>query len=253
MKDNLVFFNKNVYGKLEKEKIIKYDDNTLNTILEKKQNEIIKKDYNRKMISKTIFIFILLSLIVIAILSLMKILKISLITYTFIIALGTLIWVLLYYILGVIFYGKINLDFYFKNLKSQNPLTCSHYKSTNYAKYIEKMQKSLGKFTLYSDDKEKKLIVCALHLKNKINNKFIFNGLINSNIPYFYLSAQNIRIIFFPGIVVYINKKNSKVVKENRFKYDYNNEKCTLYIDNKVILSFYINGAFDINMLNFNY
>lgn len=253
MKDNLVFFNKNVYGKLEKEQIVKYDDNTLNSQLEKKQEEIIKKDCNRKIFSKIILIFILLALVIIAVFSLMKILKISLITYTFIIALGALVWVLLYYILGLIFYSKIDFDFYFKNLKSQNPLTCSHYKSTDYAKYIEKMQKSLGKFTLYSDDKEKKLLVCALHIKNKINNKFIFNGLINSNIPYFYLSAQNIRIIFFPGIIVYINKKNSKVVKENRFKYAYNNEKCTLYIDNEEVLSFYINGAFDINMLNFNY
>ena len=81
----------------------------------------------------------------------------------------------------------------------------------------------------------------------------IYNGYIYSNIPYFYLSIDNKKLIFLPGFVIIFNNNNIDIAfnyeisctkKDNTYSIIYNNEE---------ILSFVSNVIFDVNFFYFKY
>ena len=94
---------------------------------------------------------------------------------------------------------------------------------------------------------------------SKLKNTFffkqliIFNGKIKSNIPYYYMSYKDVRYLFLPGMVIIVNKNESKVLPTNEISIKKDGLEYHLLYQNNDLLSFKSNIDFDINFFYFKY
>ena len=149
----------------------------------------------------------------------------------------------------------MTLNFSFKSKKTSNPNSSLMYASSNYKKFVEQYSEYLKKTNFVIKGKRKKqdvLIPFCLFMPSTFKN-LIFNGKISSNIPYYYISFENKRLLFMPSMVVLIDGKNSKVMNIEDFSVEEKNKTYLLYNKDKLIVSFYVEGIFNKNFFYFKY
>lgn len=244
----LIYINNHLLGCFDNKKIKMYDKNEMNELKNNLKDLIIKKEKNRHLFSLIIGLTLLLVAILLAILNLLKVININWFIYTFIIVGLVLIWVILFYVFGFFFYSKIKMNFSF--YKNNTPMM---YASSSYSKWL-KNYKEYFLNNQFSYDKNGKQINMYFSLKMpSFRKNLIYNGYIYSNIPYFYLSIDNKKLIFLPGFVIIFNNNNIDIAfnyeisctkKDNTYSIIYNNEE---------ILSFVSNIIFDVNFFYFKY
>ena len=175
-------------------------------------------------------------------------------TFTFICAGLVLVWIVLYFILGLFFYRKLTINFHFKNSKITNPNSCVTFASSNYYKFVNNYSKYVTNtsFVENSDSKKKKLVLFGL--KKPVGySSFIFNGNASTNIPYFYLTIKNQKFLFLPGFVILVCGKKSDVIANNEFHVKQQEKTYHLYKNDTLITSFIDNSDFNINFFYFKY
>ena len=85
------------------------------------------------------------------------------------------------------------------------------------------MYSSYIKNTSFTIKEKKILIPFGLTSPSKFKN-LIFNGKVASNIPYYYIAIKSQRVLFLPGMVLFIDGKNSKVLSIDEFKIERQNK-----------------------------
>lgn len=256
-KFEIVYANNLTLGYFVEQSYKTYNKEQKKELLNKIEKLVIKKDVTRKLTSLIVGLLMLLSAIILAILLMFNIVSIGdakWFNYTFICAALILLWIVLYYLLGFIFYSKLTLNIHFKNKKLTHPNSCVTYASSNYAKYVNLYSEYIKNtaFVVNNNKKKKDLVLFGLKQPSWFKN-LIFNGSINSNIPYYYLTIKNEKFLFFPGFIIIINGKNSKVIESNEFKVNKSNKIYSLYHNDKLLTSFIDNGEFNVNFFNFKY
>ena len=252
---DIVYTNNNILGYLDGQTYVSYNNDEKNKLLDNIKNEVKTKDKNRKLSSLIIGLTLLVATIILAILMITKVIYLGdsqWFNFTIIIAGEVLLWIILYFLLGLIFYKKIAINFHFKSSKLANINSCVMYASSNYAKYFDKYSKYLKNTSFYIDENKKKLVLFGI--KKPVGySSFIFNGSISCNIPYFYLTINTQKFLFLPGFVVLVDKNNSDVIANSEFKVIYKEKTYHLYKNDTLINSFYSDSEFDINFFNFKY
>ena len=226
-------------------------------VLNQIEKLIIKKDVSRKLTSLVIGLIMLLAALILAILLIFD--KVSIgdgkwFNYTFILAGLILLWIVFYYLLGFIFYSKLTINIHFKNKKLTHQNSCVTYASSNYYKYVNNYLEYIKNTSFVVDENKKKKDLVLFGLKQpSVFKNLIFNGSINSNIPYYYLTIKNKKFLFFPGFIIIIDGKDSKIIETNEFKVVKTNKQYSLSHNDKLITSFLDNGDFNVNFFNFKY
>lgn len=254
MKD-IVYANNNVLGYFEKETYLQYSKAEKEKLFKEIENKVKKADSNRKKVSLISGVCILILFIIFSIFTFTNKINLGqskLINITFIAALAILLWVFIYYILGLFLYKKIHINYYFKSKKTSNPNSALMYASSNYYKYVKQYSSYLKQANFSEVDNPKKLVSFGLTKISKFKN-IIFNGKISSNIPYFYISYKNKKLLFLPGIIILVDGKNSKVIEPINFKVSKQNKTYHLYNDDKLMFSIDELVDFNINFFHFKY
>ena len=254
-KMDLVYTNNNILGYISDNVYQSYKSEEKNELLNNFKKEVINKDKARKLSSLIIGLTLFACLLTLAVLMILNVVNLGdsqWFNFTFILALLVVVWIILYYLVGLIFYRKITINFHFKSSKLNNPNSCVMYASSNYAKYFDKYSKYLKNTSFYADETKKKLVLFGM--KKPVGySSFIFNGSISTNIPYFYLTINNLKFLFLPGLVVIVNKDKSDVIPSCNFKTIYKEKTYHLYKNDTLIASFYSESEFDLNFFNFKY
>lgn len=254
MKD-IVYVNNNVLGYFDKETYIQYSKEEKQKLFDDIENKVKKADYNRKLTSLISGIIIFISFVTLMVLSFTNTInlgKTKLINITFIAALAILLWVLIYYISGLFLFKKIHINYYFKSKKTSNPNSALMYASSNYYKFVSQYSNYLKQANFSEVDNPKKLVSFGLTKVSTIRN-IIFNGKISSNIPYFYISYSNKKLLFLPAMIILVDGKDSKVIEPSAFKVKKQNKTYHLYNDDKLIISIDELVDFNINFFYFKY
>lgn len=264
-KHTFIFFTKQKFSYLENENYQILENPEI--LFQQIENEVKKRDQQRKLCSFISGGIILLALLVLSffINYTEKLDQIHLgMGWVFIAAI--FLWVLLYYILGFFFYPAIHFEFHFKNLKSQIPNQCHPYANSNYKIFVEKYASFLGNVDFYIPDKKhperkrKNTLVGFLLIEPKKRN-FIFNGKVACNLPYYTLSFQGSKkICFFPSFALYIHGRQTKIIRYEDLKVTIENSDNLAIQNRKVYLAapncnitFYINSSFNQNFFNFKF
>lgn len=251
-----VYYNSYLLGKIDDNKCISFTKEEKQKWVNDLQNLFIKKDVLRKTFSLIIGIVMLFLAVILAILMIFKVVTLGSsqwFNYTFVLAGLVLVWVILYYIFGLLFYRSIKLNVYFKNPKSNQKDSCVYYASSNYFKFIQQYQQYIGKSEFYINKKNKKVLLPFCLRIPKTMTNFIFNGHIKSNVPYFYLLNKNQKFIFLPGLVIIINGKNSKVFTNDEIKIKVIDKTYQLYHQDELLVEFTCYGTFNLNFFYFKY
>ena len=254
MKD-IVYVNNNVLGHFEKDIYIQYSKEEKDKLFQEIENKVKKADNARKKSSLIVGIILYVAFFFFVGLSFSENIKISdnkLIIITFALALTIALWVFIYYLLGLFLYKKIHINFYFKSKKTSNPNSALMYASSNYYKYVNQYSSYLKQANFSEVGNSKKLVSFGLTKVSTVRN-IIFNGKISSNIPYFYISYKNKKLLFLPGMVVLVDGKNSKVIEPNDFKVSKQNKTYHLYNNDKLMFSIDELVDFNINFFYFKY
>lgn len=253
-KYDIVYVNNNTLAHFDDETLKIYSKEEKTKLLKEINNKIIKKDSNRKLSSLIVGILLLITAITLFFLLLFDYINIGdakWFNFTFLCAALVALWIILYYLLGFIFYSRLTINIHFKSKKSS---LCMTYASSNYCKYVNLYSTYIKNTTLYKDKVHKNnLVLFGLKTPSTFKN-IIFNGSIHSNIPYYYLTIKSQKYMFFPGFVIIVDKKNSLIVKSNDFKVKKENN--TYYLYNKdILLNSFIdkNDDFNINFFYFKY
>lgn len=254
-KYTIVYANNNLIARFIDDACVNYDKNEKEKLYQEIENKIIKKDSNRKKASLIIGLSMLLLGLTLFFLMLFKVInlgKSQWFNFTFIIALLILLWILFYYVFGFIFYKKIHIDYYFKSKKTSNPNSALMYASSTYHKWVNQFQKYLGVVSFSNLNKKKSIVPFGLTKISKFKN-LIFNGKISTNIPYYYLSINNKKLLFLPAMVVLVDGKNSKVMDIDNFKVINKDRVYSFYNNDVFIDSIVCNNEFNINFFHFKY
>jgi len=224
------------------------------------QNEIAKKDKTRRICTRTIFTILCIGAIAYGIFGKPNG---NFWFYLFLIVF-VLSWALLYLIFGLIFYKSIIINWHFKDIKSPLDDKCVTYYSSHYRVYVQKYEKFLGNvyftYTPNAKRRKKKMVGFALVMPKR--KRFIFNGKIESNIPYFaFYMTHGKKLFFFPGMIIYLNGKDTKVMSHEDFKViidesdslSFSYLKTQLLYKNQEIATFYISNNFNKNFFNFKF
>jgi hypothetical protein len=255
MNNKIVYVNNNVLGYFDKDVYMSYSKDEKTKLFKELENQIIKKDNNRKLSSLIIGLSMVGVALILLILMLTKVISLGdsqWFTFTFVITGLFILWVLFYYLFGFIFYKKIHLDYYFKSKKTSNPNSALLYASSNYCKWVNQYSTYLNKANFTINNKPKELVSFGLTKHSLIKN-LIFNGKISSNIPYYYMSIKNQKILFLPGMVIVVDGKNSMVLEISEFKVIKENKTYLLYGKDKLINKVDIKDEFNINFFYFKY
>lgn len=254
MKD-VVYVNNTVLGYFDNQTYLQYTKEEKETLFKDLENKIKKADFNRKITSLIVAIILCVSFFVFACLSLLGKIKLGdnkIIILTFALAITIALWVFMYYLLGLLLYKKIHINYYFKSKKTSNPNSALMYASSNYYKFVKQYSSYIKQANFSEVNNPKKLVSFGLTKLSKIKN-IIFNGKISSNIPYFYISYKNKRILFLPAMVIIVDGKNSKVIEPSSLHVNKQNKTYHLYNDDKLIISFDELVNFNINFFYFKY
>ena len=114
MKD-IVYANNNVLGYFEKETYLQYSKAEKEKLFKEIENKVKKADSNRKKVSLISGVCILILFIIFSIFTFTNKINLGqskLINITFIAALAILLWVFIYYILGLFLYKKIHIIYW---------------------------------------------------------------------------------------------------------------------------------------------
>ena len=139
MDNKIVYVYNNVIGHFVDDVYISYSKEERKQLFNEIEEKIKKADYNRKLSSLIIGLSMLVIGLTLLILMLCKAInlgKSQWFNFTFIIAGLIVLWVLLYYVFGLLFYKKIKLDYFFKSKKTSNPNSALMYASSNYYKWV---------------------------------------------------------------------------------------------------------------------
>lgn len=254
MKD-IVYVNNNVLGYFEGDTYISYSKDEKEKLFIDLENKIKKADYRRKITSLIVGIVLYVAFFFFVGLTFSNTIDLGenkIVNLTFALAVAVATWVLFYYILGLFLYKKIHINYYFKSKKTSNPNSALMYASSNYYKYVNQYSSYLKQANFSEVNNPKKLVSFGLTKISKFKN-IIFNGKISSNVPYFYISYKNKRLLFLPGMVILVDGKNSKVIEPTNFKVSKQNKTYHLYNDDKLIISMDELVDFNINFFYFKY
>lgn len=255
-KTEIVYANNHLLGYFKENVYKNYTNEEKNNLFLKIKNEIISKDFKRKLCSAISGISVLLITIILSLLMIFKVISLGesqWFIYIFLIALMVFIWLVIYYLLGFIFYKALKIDIYFKSSKTTNPNSCVTYASSNYSKWVNMLSEDANNFSLYKENKKKNDYVgFGLKMPSWKKNP-LFNGHILCNIPYFYITYKGIKLLFLPGMIIYINGKNSDVFATEELSFKHENNQYFLYKKDQLLLDFQVTGTFNINFFYFHY
>ena len=255
---DIVYVNNTLLGHFIDNVYVSYTKDEKEKILLDIEKEVAKKDYNRKMFSMLIGVSLAFIALLIAFLMLIEVITLGTgqwFNYTYLVTGLFLLWVILYYFLGLIFYPSVKINFHFKSHKANNINSCVTFASSNYSKFIDKYSSYLRMTNFVIKGKNKKKdILLPFGIKNvsKIKN-IIFNGSIKCNVPYYYLSYKNQNFLFLPGFIIHVNGKDSKVIQIKDFKVVENNNYYEIYNCDTLLVSFKCEGEFDKNFFYFKF
>ena len=255
MKLEYVYANNQLFGHFQDNVYINYTLKDKEELLESLKKEVKEKDYRRKMFSLIIGLVMLVIAIVVATLNLIKTIDIGWFNYTFVLVLLMLVWVFFYYVFGLIFYSKIKINVMFKSHKMQNINSCVTYASSQYCKWLDNYSTYLKNTNFQIEKKNKKkneLVPFGIKKPSNIKN-IIFNGSVSCNVPYYYLSFKNKKMLFLPGFIILVDGKNSDIIYNNELKVTEKEKTYQIYKNDKLIVSFKCFGEFDINFFYFKY
>lgn len=253
-KYDIVYVNNNNLGHFVGETFKLYSKDEKANLLNEIKNKIIKKDSSRKLCSLIVGILLLITAVVLFFLLLFDYINIGdakWFNFTFLCAALVALWIILYYLLGFIFYSRLIINIHFKSKKSNS---CITFASSNYCKYINLYSSYIKNTSLYKDKVSKNnLVLFGLKTPSTFKN-IIFNGSIFSNIPYYYLTIKNQKYMFFPGFVIIVDKKNSMIIENNDFNVKKEGNTYNLY-NKDILLNSFIdkNDEFNINFFYFKY
>jgi len=252
MKTNeITYVNNMILGYFDNGQYKQYSKEEKEHLLDNICQNIKIKDRNRKLCSLLIGVLLLVIALTIMFLMIFNVISLGAgqwFNYTFVLLGLVCLWVLLYFISGFIFYQKEIINFHFKGYGN----AATGYQDTTYAKWIERYRDYLGKVSFTPLDNPKKIITYALCIPSPYKN-LIFNGKIKSNIPYYYMSYKDVRYLFLPGMIIIVNKNESKVLPINEISIKKDGFEYHLIYQNKDLLSFKTNIDFDINFFYFKY
>lgn len=254
-KFSFIYASNNVIGRFIDDAYVAYSKDEKNSLYNKIEKLIIKKDRNRKLSSLIIGLSLLLCIVVLFVLMISNVINLGdgqWFNFIFIIALFILLWIIFYYIFGFIFYRKIHIDYYFKSKKTTNPNSALLYASSNYCKWVNSYTKYLGVVLFSNVNKKKSVVPFGLTKLSKFKN-LIFNGKISSNIPYYYFSINNKKLLFLPAMVILVDGKNSKVMDIDSFKVIKKDNIYSFYNNDEIIDSIVCKNEFNINFFYFKY
>ncbi len=255
-KNEIIYANNKILGYIKDGVYQTYSQDEKQQLFLKIKKEIISKDFKRKIFSLIIGLLLLVATIIFSVLMLLNVISLGdfqWMNYIFLIALIVLIWIIFYYLFGLIFYNSIKINFHFKSSKINNPNSCITYASSNYSKWVNLYLKDLDQFYLYVDNgKKQEPIGFSLRMPSWKNSP-LFNGHLKTNIPYFYFIGKNKKILCLPGMIIYFNGKNSDVFSPEELKCELQNEKYVLSKNTTPLLEFCVNGNFNINFFYFKY
>lgn len=255
---DIVYVNNNLIGYYNEDKYIPYSKEQKEKLFLSLEKKIIKSDVNRKKISLVIGLIMLFSALTIAFLMVFKVIKLGesqIFNYTILIAFLVFLWIVLYYLLGFIFYKKIVINYSFKSKKVNNYNSSVMYASSNYYKFVNQYSDYLQKtnFVINKEKKKQNVLVPFCMYKPSFFKNIIFNGKICSNVPYFYLSFDNKRLLFLPAMIILVDGKHSKVLDVDCLKVEEKNKTYLLYLQDKLVISFNVEGIFNKNFFYFKY
>ena len=175
MKDKyeITYVNNNVIGQFIDGKYVQLTNDKKLEIFDNIKDKLETKDRRRKMFSLVIGITLAMCAIILAFLMITKVVSLGSsqwYTYTIIIAGLVLLWVLLYYLFGLVFYSKLEIDIHFKG--SGN--FADNYAKSNYAKWVNRYKEYLGLTTFSLKDKKKSVVSFGLCTPSTFKN-IIFN------------------------------------------------------------------------------
>ena len=252
--DQLVYWYNGKFSTLEDDKVVFLN---IQGYLNKLNTRINKKIRNRNLCAYFSGVFCLAMLSLLATLLLTNVIDwgtMGLYYFTLVIAGMVLVWLLLYYALGFIFFPKEKIDMHFKDLKRQDALI--RYASSNYSSYINTYTKYAGTNCLVSLDKNGKNVTPLTFKLIKPNNNIvnaIFNYRISLNVPYFYLSLRKDKFIFLPGICIYMNNRKAICMLNDDLSVSMKDNNYTLAYHDEILLRFSNLGDFNVNFFNFKY
>ena len=256
-KYDIVYTNNNILGYFEDKVYKPYSKEEKDNLLNNIKKDVIKKDYSRKLSSLIIGLTMLIAAITLAILMIFNVITLGnsqWFNFTFICAGLILLWLVFYFLFGLIFYRKLIINFSFKSSKLNNPNSCVTFASSNYYKFVNNYFKYVKNTLLYenSDNKKRKLVLFGL--KKPVGySSFIFNGNASTNIAYYYLTVKSKKFLFLPGFVIIVDGKNSDVIANNEFIAKKNEKTYHLYKNDMLITSFVDEKDFNINFFHFKY
>ena len=138
---DIVYVNNTLLGHFIDNVYVSYTKDEKEKILLDIEKEVAKKDYNRKMFSMLIGVSLAFIALLIAFLMLIEVITLGTgqwFNYTYLVTGLFLLWVILYYFLGLIFYPSVKINFHFKSHKANNINSCVTFASSNYSKFIDK-------------------------------------------------------------------------------------------------------------------
>lgn len=233
-----------------------YSDEEQKKWMEEFQIQLAKKEKRRALFSTIIGFLLLLAFFVLLIFNLTSLIQIDWFTFTFVLLGVVVLWVIFYFLFGLLFYPSFFIHWHLKNKNSKNPNHCVTYASSDYGKWVDHYLKYLGSTNFFKEKKNgKKEFVNFCLYKPKTLKSFVYNGYILSNIYYYYLSYENKKICFMPGFIIYQNKNNSKIFSYQDFSFDVaENDLYTLKRKNEILIQFYdMNHSFNLNFFHFHF
>ena len=156
---DIVYVNNTLLGHFIDNVYVSYTKDEKEKILLDIEKEVAKKDYNRKMFSMLIGVSLAFIALLIAFLMLIEVITLGTgqwFNYTYLVTGLFLLWVILYYVLGLIFYPSIKINFHFKSHKANNINSCVTFASSNYSKFIDKYSSYLRMTNFVIKGKNKK-------------------------------------------------------------------------------------------------
>lgn len=258
----IIFYNKDKISVQEKDdKFNVLDENQKKEYYQSIEKEIEKKDKARRICSHTIFFTLAILAIIYGIFGK----KNQTFWFFLFLLVFAVCWALLYFILGLFCYKKIEINWHFKDFKSPLDNKCIAYAGSHYRVYVDKYSKYLGNvdftYTPNANKKRRKMVGFAKVMPSKYKG-IIFNGKIKSNIPYFaFYMRQGKKLCFFPGFVLYLAGKDTKVISYSEFVINkvesdsssFAYHKVELGYQDKILATFYISNNFNMNFFNFKF
>ncbi len=259
--EEIIFYNKDKISVKDNDKFVILEENARTEKFSNLQTQIAKEDKIRRICTKTIFVLLCIGAIIYGIWG-----KPNGDLWFVIFLLSFVgIWAILYLVCGFVFYPKIKINWHFKDIKSPLNDKCITYYSSHYRVYIEKYAKFLGNvdFTYTPNANKRKRQMIGFSLVEPKKRAFIFNGKISSNIPYFaFYMKKGKKLFFFPGFVIYLAGKLTKIIPIKDFKVEIDTKtetptftylKTSVYNKDELIETFYISNNFNTNFFNFKF